>query len=184
MKNWLSKTVIEKEIDGEMVKFRRVPIGTLQKFRNVSDEVSKALGMLFKDTSHDIEIDQMSTPSESLDAEGTPFMSSGFKQSAAHPSILSMRKTQMEEGIRGIINALMKDEAMEVLCEIIAKSAFDEEWPEDLMKIREEMDTATFVLFLKYAFEASAGDYANLGKSLLQNNKVQGVLETVKDQMT
>jgi hypothetical protein len=184
MKNWLNKKVIEKDIDGEMVKFQRVPIGTLQKFRNVSDEVSKALGMLFKDTSHDIEVKQMSTPSESVDADGTPFMSSSVDQAAAHPSVLSMRKTQMEEGIRGIINAFMKDESMAVLCEIIAKSAFEEKWPEDVTEIRDSMDTATFILFLKYAFEASAGDYANLGKSLLQNTKVAEVLDQVKTNLT
>lgn len=186
MKNWLNKKVIEKDIDGEMIKFRRVPVGTLQKFRTVGDEVSKALGMLFKDTSHDVEVDQMSTPSESVDNEGTPFMSSSVKQSAGHPSVLSMRKIQMEEGIKGIINAFLKDDSMEVLCEIIAKSAWEvygDVGEDKYLDIRDNMDGITFVLFLKYAFEASAGDYANLGKSLFQNSKLQGVLDQVTNQL-
>ena len=180
MKNWLSKTEIEKEIDGEKVVFRRVPVGTLQKFRHVSDDVSKGLGMLFKDDKHDHKTEQISTPSDAVDSDGTPYMTTQYTEDAPHVSTISMRKTQIEEGIRALINAVMRDESMEVLCEIIAKSAFKEEWPDDLLTIRDEMDPVTFGLHLKYAFEASVGDYASLGKSLLQNTKVSEVLDQVK----
>jgi hypothetical protein len=98
-----------------------------------------------------------------------------------------MRKIQIEEGIRGIIDAVTKDDTMEVLCEIIAKSAwkmYGDVEEDKYIDIRDTMDTATFILFLKYAFEASAGDYASLGKSLLQNNKVQEVLEVAKTKMS
>ena len=180
MKNWLNNKIIEKEIDGVVVKFRRVPIGTLQKFRTINEDVAKALAMLFKDTSHDVEIDQMSTPSESVDGEGTPFMNTGYKQSAAQASIISLRKTQLEEGIKGIINALTRDESFEILCEVVAKSAWEEFDGVDVARIKEEVDTVTLIEFLKGAFEASAGDYAKLGKSWFQKNpKVAELLETV-----
>ena len=180
MKNWLNNKIITKEIDGTEVKFRRVPVGTLQKFRTINEDVARALTMLFKDTTHDVKTEQMSTPSDEKDADGVPYMNTNYTQEAAHPSNIQLRKTQMEEGIKGIINALTRDESMEVLCEIIIKSAYEEMEGKEPVALKDEMDLVTMIEFLKGAFEASAGDYAALGKSWFQKNpKLQGILETV-----
>ncbi len=183
MKDWLIKKIITREIDGQEVKFRRIPVGTLQKFRIINEDVSKALTLLFKDTTHDVEVDQMSTPSEDRDAEGTPYMSTGIKQSAAHPSIITLRTTQMEEGIKGIISALTSDESIEVLSEIIVKSAWEEFDESDIPKLKDQMDLVTMIEFLKGAFEASAGDYAQLGKSLFQKGKVKELIDQAKNDL-
>lgn len=168
MKNWLNNKTITKEIDGHQIVFRRIPVGTLQKFRFLADDVSKALALLFKDTSQDIKVEQISTPSDVIDPDGTPFMSTDYIQEAAHPSNIQLRKTQLEEGIKGMINAVARDESLEVIAEIIVKSASEEFNDADIPNIKNEMDLATMIEFLKGAFEASAGDYAQLGKSLFQ----------------
>lgn len=170
MKNWLSNNVITKTIDGKEIKFRRVPVGTLQKFRTVGEEVAKALALLFKDTAHDVEFEDIKTPSQSKDDNDVPYTSNVFKQQAAHPSVLSMRKLDMEDGIKGVLNGLMKDESLEVLCEVIVKSAWEEFTDEDIPKMKDNLDAVTMIEFLKGAFEASAGDYAKLGKSWFQSN--------------
>ena len=176
MKNWLSNNIVEKEIDGHIVKFRRIPVGTIQKFRVVGEEVSKALALLFKDTEHDIETEELRTPSEHVDDDGQPYLSTGFKQQAAHPSVLSMRATQLEEGIKGIVAALTKDDSLDVLSEVIVKSAWEEFNDADIPNIKDQMDLVTMVEFLKGALEASAGDYAKLGKSWFQNNPTAKVV--------
>lgn len=177
MKNWLNNKTIAKEIDGQEVTFRRVPVGTLQKFRFLAEDVSRALALLFKDTSHDVKVEQVATPSEKVDADGAPFMSTQYIQDAAHPSNIQLRKTQLEEGIKGMINAVMAEESMDVLVEIIKKSAFEEEWPEDSAKIKEEMPLDVMIQFLQGAFEASAGDFASLGKSWFQKGKIKELLD-------
>lgn len=181
MNNWLSNNIITKTIDDREVKFRRVPVGTLQKFRIVGEEAAKALALLFKNDAHDVEFEDVKTPSQVSPSDGgAPYMSTVFKQQAAHPSVLSMRKLDMEDGIKGILNALMKDESMLVLCEVIAKSAWEEFNEEDIPQMAESLDAVTMIEFLKGAFEASAGDYAKLGKSWFQSNKtVQSALDKV-----
>lgn len=178
MRNWLNNKVITKEIDGTEVKFRRVPVGTLQKFRFLAEDVSRALALLFKDTSHDIKVEQRSVPTEKTDGEGAPYMSTEYVQEAAHPSNIQLRKTQLEEGIKGMINAVTAEESLDVLCEIIRKSAFEEEWPEDADKMKEGLPLDIMIQFLQGAFEASAGDFASLGKSLFQKNpKIKELLD-------
>lgn len=171
MRDWLANKVITKTIDGEEVQFRRVSAGTLQKFRTVGEAASKAIALLFKDTTHDIEVEEVKSPSQTVDPEtGAPYMSSVFKQQAAHPSVLSMRKLDVEDGIKGIIRALTEDESMDVLSEIIVKSAWKEFEESDIETLKDKMDLITMIEFLKGAFEASAGDYAKLGKSWFQSN--------------
>jgi len=171
MKNWLGKNIVTKTIQEQEVKFRRIPVGILQKCRGLNDDVASALGMVFKDKSHDVEVEQLST-------EGG---GSSYKQSAAQASILSMRKTQLEQGIKSIMEALTKDDTMEILSEIIVASAWEEFSEEDVKDLKNKMDPVTMFEFLKGALEASAGDYAQLGKSLLQKNPaVKEALEKIK----
>lgn len=182
MKNWLNNKVITKTIDGHEVRFRRVPVGTLQKFKFLSDDISKALAMLFKDTTHDIAIQQRSVPTSLKNEDGTIAMSSEYVQEAAVPANLQLRKLQMEEGIKGLMRSFMADEAMEILSEIVVKSAFEEFSDEDIPRIKTSMDPATMLEFLKGAFEASAGDYEKLGKSLFQKvAQTSGLLEKVEN---
>lgn len=168
MKNWLNYKTITKTIDGKEVVFRRVPVGTLQKFRFMADDVSKALALLFKDTSKDVKVEQMSTPSEKQDAEGNAIMTTQYIQDASVPANIALRKSQLEEGIKGVVRSVMADESLEVLSEIIVKSASEEFNDSDIPLIKDQMDAATMFEFLKGAFEASAGDYSELGKSLFR----------------
>jgi hypothetical protein len=180
MKDWLTSTTVTKNIQGEDVEFRRIPVGLFQKCRTLNESVSKAMAMLFKDTTKDVEINQVSVPS---DVEGQ--MSTEYKQSAIQPAIASMRATQMEQGIKGIIDAITSEATMDVLSEIIVTSAYKTFSKDDAHRIKDEMDVATMIVFLKGAFEASAGDYAKLGKSLFQKNaKLQDVADQVKQAMT
>ena len=180
MKDWLSTKTVEKEIEGHKITFRKVPIGTLRKFRGVNKDIAKALSMLFKDTSKDVAIHQVETPSEVIGMDGKPVMTSAFDQSAAENSTLSMRNLQMEEGIKSLLNAVTDEAVLKVLAEVIVKSAWKEFTEEDIEKIPDEMPTDVLVKFLQGAFEASAGDYENLGKSLFQNNpQLQSFMEKV-----
>jgi len=178
MKDWLSKKVVEKTIEGELIRFRKVPVGTLRKFRCINKDLAKALGMVFKDKSHDVTVHQVATPSDAIGTDGETIMTTAFDQGAAENSTLSMRNLQMEEGIKALINAVTDDGAFDVLAEVVVKSAWEEFTEDDIPKIQDAMPTDTLVQFLQGAFEASAGDYAKLGKSLFQNNpQVQSVLE-------
>lgn len=172
MKNWLNHKTVEKEIQGHTVKFRRIPIGILQKCRGLNEDVSKALAMVLKDTSHDIEVESITNESGAT----------SFTHSAAQASIISMRKIQMEEGIKGILEAITKDTTLEIVSEIIVASAYEEFSESDVKSLKDNMDAVTMFEFLRGAFEASAGDYASLGKSLFQKNqKVQDIVEKVKE---
>lgn len=188
MKNWLNTKTIKKEIDGEEVEFRRIPVGLLQKCRTLNESVSKALSMLFADKSKDVEVEQVSVPSDKLGADGNPIMSSEYKQGAIHVSQASMRATQMEQGIKGIIDSVTSDDTMKILSEIIYYSAYKEfegvSKEDAISQIPEKMDTATLIQFIIGAFEASAGDYAKLGKSLFQTNKAQELVEKAKTMTT
>jgi hypothetical protein len=178
MRNWLNNKIVTKTIDEQEVKFRRIPVGTLQKFRFLAGDVSKALAMLFKDTSHDVKVEQLSTPSSMTDESGTPFMSNEVVHEAAHPSTISLRKTQMEEGIKGIINTLFAEESFDVLAEVIIQSAWEECEGATTEDIKTKMPPNIAVQFLQGAFEASAGDYAELGKSWFQKNpKLKEILD-------
>lgn len=181
MKNWLETKIVTKTIDGQQVRFRKIPIGTLRKFKCVNKDVAKALTMLFKDTQHDIKVTNLSVPSEVLDADGKPVLTQSYEQTAAEPSIISMRKTQMEEGIKALIDAVTGEESFNVIAEVICKSAWETFSDDDIPKVQDNMGFDTVVEFVKGAIEASAGDYAELGKSLFQNNsQLQAVLERVK----
>jgi len=171
MKNWLGKNIVTKTIQGEEVAFRRIPVGILQKCRGLNEDVAKAVGMVFKDKSHDVEIEQ-------LTSEG----GSSYRQTAAQASVLSMRKTQIEQGIKSIMDAVTKDDTMDILCDIIVYSAWEEFSPEDAKDLKNKMDPITMFEFLKGALEASAGDYAELGKSLLQKNPtLKAAIDQVKE---
>jgi len=185
MKKWLNNKTITKTIDGEEIEFRRIPVGVFQKLRGLNESASKAISMLFKDTTKDVEIEQLSVPTDKTNPDGTPVMSTEFKQAAIQSSMASMRVQQMEQGVKGLIDTLTSDDTMEVLCEIIATSAYKEFEGVDPKEIKEGMDVATMVQFLIGAFEASAGDYAKLGKSLFQKNQnLQEMVEKVKAQTT
>lgn len=163
MKNkWASDKEITRTINGREIRFRKVPVGTLQKCRALNDNASKFLGMLFKDKTNDIEVEQI----ESRDGNKS------FKQSAADPSIIQLRKTQTEEGIKGLLNTFTDDATLLLLSEIIVKSAYDEFTQEDIPNLKDELGLDDMIELLKGAFEASAGDYADLGKSLLRKNQM------------
>lgn len=181
MKDWLTQKTIIKNIDGQDVEFRRIPVGILQKCRNLNESVAKALAMVFRDTAKDVEINQVSVPSEKMDAEGKPVMSTEFKQASINPSLASQRVAQTEAGIKSLIDALTSEDTMKIVSEIIVASAYKEFSKEDTDKIKDNMDIGTVIQFLKGAFEASAGDYAKLGKSLFQANpQMQEMADRVK----
>lgn len=172
MKNqWISNKEVTRTINGREIKFRKIPVGTLQKCRSLNDSVSKFLGMLFKDKSHDIEVEQLTSK------DGNQ----SFKQSAADPSIIQLRKTQVEEGIKGLLNTITDDATMLLISEIIVKSAYDEFTLEDIPRLKDELGIDDMVELLKGAFDASAGDYAELGKSLLRKNQmVQEAMDQIR----
>lgn len=181
MKNWRSKHTITKNIDGHDVVFQRISAGTLQKFRILNDDVSKALAILMLDTSKDAEVTQLSVPSEKQYPDGTPIMTQDYKQAAVSPALASMRKAQLDDGIKHLLDLVTSEQALDVLCEIIVKSAPAEFDTEDIQDIKEHMDILTMFEFLKGAFEASAGDYEKLGKSLCQKSPaIQKMAEMFK----
>ncbi len=184
MKNYLTSKTITKEIDGEEVEFRRIPVGLLQECRHLNESVSKAIAMLLKDTSKDIEVEQVSVPSGEVDKEGNAIMTTQYKQSAVQPSIASMRALQVEQGTKGILTALTCEESLKLASRIIVASAHKTFTKEDVDAIKENMDLVTMGQFLMGAFEASAGDFSKLGKSLFQkNSKIQELMDQVKDQI-
>lgn len=168
MKNWLAKNTITKNIDGEEVKFRRIPIGILQKFRFLADDASKALALLFKDTSKDVKFEQT-----------TQGEASNYMQEAANPSIIQLRKVQTEEGISALLKAFTSDEAMDLLMEVIRASANEEDWPESNDEMKNGLPPTIMIEMLKGAFEASAGDYEKLGKSLFR--KIPGAQDALEN---
>jgi hypothetical protein len=169
--NWIQSKEVVRKIGDVEVKFRKVPIGTLQKCRNLNEDVARFVGMLCNDKKHDIEVEQITAQ-----AGG-----SSYKQSAAQPSIISLRKTQTEEGIKGLLNAMTCDSTIELLSEIIVKSAYEEFTESDIPTLKDSIGVDDMIEFLKGAFEASAGDYAKLGKSLFQKNpKMQEIVAKLR----
>lgn len=170
---WLQSKVIVRKIGDREIKFRKVPVGTLQKCRHLNEDVARFIGMLFNDKKQDIEVEQITS------AVG----GSSYKQSAAQPSIISLRKTQTEEGIKGLLNALTSETTMELLSEIVVKSAFEEFTEADIPTLKDSIGIDDLIELLKGAFEASAGDYAKLGKSLFQKNpKMQELLSRLRSE--
>lgn len=174
MKNkWLTKKTITKTIDDQEVVFRKIPVGTLQKCRGLEDGIAKFLGMLLKNTDNDVEREGLQ------DTSGN----SSWKTSAAQGHIIEMRAAQLENGIKGLMSVVTSDESMLLLSEVIVKSAYEEFEDADIPTLKDSMGIDTMIEFLKGALEASAGDYALLGKSLFQKHpKVQEVLEAMKAQ--
>lgn len=167
MRNWLKNKIVIKEIDGEEIKFQRIPVGILQKFKFLSDDVSKALSLVFKDTSKDSKFSQIQQ------GDATEIV-----HEAANPANIQLRKAQMEQGIKGIVDTLFADESFEILAEVIIHSAFEECAGATPQDIKDNMDPATAVQFLMGALEASAGDFAELGKSWCRKNpQLQALLD-------
>jgi hypothetical protein len=181
MKDWLNNKIIEKEIDGHTIKFRRISVGTLQKFRVVGEEVATLLALVFKDTSKDAKVEQIEQPTDKKDSTGASLATKSYVQEDAKPAIIELRARQMREGIEGLLKALTKDEALDVLAEIIVASAFEEFEESDIPKIKTELSPDLMVQFLCGAFEVSTGDFAKLGKSWCQKNpQIKEILASVK----
>lgn len=180
--DWLGGKTVEKEIDGTMVTFYRIPAGTLRKFNAIAGLIGKSLGVLFDSREHDSRQERIQVPSEFRDDNG-PLYEIKSTVDAVDPKIAEVRRAQVEEGIEKFINTLVGPEAMTIMCEIIGRSAREEfkDYKDDYSKLQDILDPMTMFQMLKGAWEASAGDFAELGKSLfLQNPKVQEAVNRLK----
>lgn len=180
--NWLGGKTVEKEIDGKKVVFYKIPAGTIRKFKALSDCIGSSLSLIFDSKDKDSRTERIQIPSEFKDDEGALYQ---IKQvtDAIDPKIAEMRRVQMEKGIASFVELLTGPDAMDIACEIIGRSARDifEDYKEDYSEIQNDIDIATMVKMLQGAWEASAGDFAEMGKSLfLQNPKIQDALDKAK----
>lgn len=167
--------ITEYEVQGEMVKFKGIPLKTIFKIRNLADgnkALAKLLAYFFVDRSKDAEV--IST------AEGTTNIKS------IDPQIASMRMRDLEDAIKGLQAILTSPESQELVSEIIYYSATDCWDGKDLKAATDlimEQDAEVFMELLIGSMKASSGVIKTLGKLFPQipSNVANVVEEKLKD---
>jgi len=161
------------------VKFYALPIGVILKMKTAGKSISKFIATLMTDKTKDISVETSTVPSEERDAQGEAYVKSHVQQNEITPTMASFRHKQLNESIDGLIEGLTSPEVMDLVAEIVVRSAKDLFNPEDIAVFHENMDIGTMIPLLKGALEASAGGIEGLGKFLSPRVK-----ENVAEAMT
>lgn len=163
------------------VTFYAIPMGTTLKLKSVGKQAAGLVSVLMADGSKDTAKETITRASDRADAEGNAYVDTVTTISEISPSMASFRHKQITDAVGGLLDAVTSDELMEVLCEVIVKSAKDELTGLNPKELPELMDLGTMFQFLKGAFKASAGGIGELGKLLPQSAKKN--LEKVKGEV-
>lgn len=176
-KKSITKKVVlgDEEVD---VKFYSIPVGTILKMKTAGKQLSKFIAVLLSDKSNDISTETSSVPSDIKDEGGTPYINSHVQKKEISPTLASFRHKQLTESIDGLFDELTAPDTLDLVAEIIIKSASDHFSPEEQKDLLDNLPMDVTIALLTGAFEASAGGIKGLGKSL--SPQIQAALGEAK----
>lgn len=115
--SFLDNEGIEHEVNGEMLTFYPVSMGTLFKVKSIGKPLAKALAILFDDKNRDY-----GTVNRSMRSEDGAGVDTEIIIDAVTVDMATLRSKQKEESIEGLIDALLDDDAKKTIGALIVES--------------------------------------------------------------
>lgn len=165
---FLESDSVEHEVNGTMISFHAVSLGTLFEIKVIGEPLAKALAVLFDDKGRDY-----GTVSRNFyqpnSGQADQRMDNELIVEPRTPEMAALRAKQREESIGGLIEALLNDKSKAVLGKLIVESMkdyFDKGQVPPGVEFMNQIPATSIVDFLTGVAKANKGVLGPLAESL------------------